>query len=74
MTTRDGALVIGRPEVLFETAYVASVFGRHYDVSPDGRRFLMIKAAQAEGELSGRIVYVQNWFDELRRLAPVRAH
>ena len=34
----------------------------------------MIKAAPAEGELSGRIVYVQNWFDELRRLAPARAH
>ena len=72
VTTRDGALVIGRPEVLFETAYPSPFGGRHYDVSLDGRRFLMIKAAPAEGELSGRIVYVQNWLDELRRLAPAR--
>ncbi len=73
VTTRDGALVIGRPEVLFETAYVVPpVVGRSYDVSLDGTRFLMIKARQAEDGAANRIVYVQNWFDELRRLAPAR--
>ena len=72
VTTRDGALVIGRPKVLFETAYVVPLGGRPYDVSLDGTRFLMIKARQAEDGSANRIVYVQNWFDELRRLAPAR--
>ncbi len=41
-------------------------------VTPDGKRFLMVKSAGVGDEPNGRIVYVQNWFDELRRLAPPR--
>jgi eukaryotic-like serine/threonine-protein kinase len=45
---------------------------RTYDVSPDGRRFLMIKNSKSgEGSSAERIVYVQNWFEELKRLVPV---
>ena len=43
---------------------------RTYDLSLDGRRFLMLKAV-----VSGRaesLVVVLNWFEELKRLAPVR--
>jgi len=43
--------------------------GRTYDISPDGRRFLMIKAS-AEGVTPPRIVVVQNWTEELKRLVP----
>jgi serine/threonine-protein kinase len=43
--------------------------GRTFDVSPDGRRFLMIKEATAADTPAG-IVIVQNWGDELRRLLP----
>ena len=45
--------------------------GRTYDVSPDGRRFLMIK--QAAGEQTAarpQILVVQNWFEELKRRVP----
>lgn len=45
---------------------------RTYDVAPDGRRFLMIKkSTSAEQNSAERIVYVQNWFEELKRLVPV---
>ena len=47
--------------------------GRTYDVSPDGRRFLMIK--QAAGEQTAarpQILVVQNWFEELKRRVPSR--
>ena len=44
---------------------------RTYDVSADGRRFLMIKNSKSGEESSAeRIVYVQNWFEELKRLVP----
>ena len=42
---------------------------RTYDVSPDGRRFLMIK--QATDEVTApQIVVVHNWLEELKRLVP----
>ena len=43
--------------------------GRMYDVSPDGRRFLIIKDSSTSDEpaASARIIFVQNWFEELKR-------
>ena len=44
---------------------------RMYDVSPDGRRFLMI-SNQRNGASAAppQIVVVQNWLEELKRLVP----
>ena len=50
-----------------------SGIGRTYDVSLDGRRFLMIKdssSGTSSDETPGRFVVVQNWFEELKRLVP----
>jgi serine/threonine-protein kinase len=46
--------------------------GRTYDVSPDGRRFLMIKSSDTDASVSRNIVVVQNWIEELKRLVPTR--
>ncbi len=46
---------------------------RRYDISPDGR-FLMLKSARAEttdGEGSPQLIFVQNWFEELKQLVPI---
>ncbi|MEE8094178.1 MAG: hypothetical protein V3T47_08070, partial [Gammaproteobacteria bacterium] len=43
--------------------------GRTYDVSPDGQKFLALKEGSVEGTTQ-QIIVVQNWFEELRRLAP----
>ena len=56
---------VGEPRVLFPTApYVVGGNAGVYDVSPDGRRFVMVKpsAGNAEAEL----VVVENWFEELK--------
>ncbi len=46
--------------------------GRTYDVSPDGRRFLMLKDAGGIDDVPmSRLVVVQNWTEELKRLVPV---
>ena len=43
--------------------------GRQYDVSVDGRRFLMLKESDSQKDVPNLIV-VQNWFEELKRLVP----
>ena len=61
----------GPPQILFEGAYL---FGspnglRTYDVSPDGKRFLMIKSpVDSQDSAPMSLIVVQNWFDELKRL------
>jgi serine/threonine protein kinase len=44
--------------------------GRTYDLSLDGRRFLMVKPVASEA--AGSLVVVLNWFEELKRLVPSR--
>ena len=66
----DPTFRAGRPEILFEGRYVTSRIWRgppYYDISPDGQRFLMIKAVEGS---TGQINVVLNWFEELKRLVP----
>jgi hypothetical protein len=44
---------------------------RTYDVASDGR-FLMIKEGPRNAGSSPSLILVQNWFEELKRLAPTR--
>src|SRR5262245_33075897 len=65
------------PTKLFEGRYgppTAYHYGRTYDVSPDGRRFLMIKnsAASDPSAPPDSMVVVINWTEELKRLVPRR--
>jgi hypothetical protein len=41
----------------------------NYDVTSDGRRFLMIKDEDQDRATSTRIVVVQGWSDEVTRLS-----
>jgi len=74
------AFAAGNPEVVLEVAYVGSSgirggvsFGRTYDISPDGKRFLMIKESGAVDDTEpAQLILVMNWLDELKRLVPVR--
>ena len=43
-----------------------------YDVSPDGKRFLMIKEGSGPDQTPPTIEVVQNWFEELKRLVPAK--
>ena len=45
-------------------------FGRTYDISRDGRRFLMIKDVALDPSSAPTILVVQNWFDELKTRVP----
>ena len=62
------------PTRLFEGRYGASPNqnGRTYDIAPDGKRFLMIKASGSADQTAAptSLVVVQNWREELKRLVP----
>jgi serine/threonine-protein kinase len=76
--TSGQAFVAGTPKRLLDTAYYpgftpAGVPLRGYDVSPDGKRFLMIKEASGEsGAPPPKITVVVNLQEELKRLLPER--
>jgi serine/threonine-protein kinase len=44
--------------------------GRTYDVTRDGQRFLMIREGSTDAA-AAKIIVVQNWTEELKRLLPV---
>ena len=62
-------LAIGTPRIVFEGSYVSFPGGGNsYDVSPDARRFLMVRREQKT--IPTRIHVVLNWFEDLKRLVP----
>jgi Tol biopolymer transport system component len=69
-TTMQPIFQASRPEVLFERPYSMASVLRNYDVTSDGRRFLMLKESE-QAAAATRIDVVQSWFDELKRLVPV---
>lgn len=68
--TRGGTWSAGSPTKVLEGPYVTESPGRtarSYDVSDDGKRFLMVKESPADAP---RIVLIQDWTEELKRLVP----
>jgi hypothetical protein len=49
--------------------------GQPWDISPDGKRFLMMKEPEAAASASGsprKINVVLNWFEELKQRVPTK--
>jgi serine/threonine-protein kinase len=66
---------IGVPRTLFEGDYAHDPGPNtpNYDVFPDGRRFVMMRpqrATPSDQAALPRIILVQNWLEELKRLVP----
>ena len=55
------------------TRALVSVFGRTYDVAPDGQRFLMIadRDGQDGTSASTDIIVIQHWLEELKERVPI---
>ena len=69
-------LALGKPAVVVKGSYARAVSpGRHYDVSPDGKRFLLLKdveTAPGAKPVPPEIHFVQHWAEELNRLVPAK--
>ncbi|MGH9389039.1 MAG: hypothetical protein ACRD1Z_05435, partial [Vicinamibacteria bacterium] len=62
---------LSKPEILFEGRFEGATgwFGyANYDVTPDGQRFLMIRAEEESAPT--RIHVVLNWAEELKEKVP----
>jgi Tol biopolymer transport system component len=60
----------GKPKMLFEGPYVTTPRSiPDYDVSPDGQRFLMLRAAE-QSQAPAEINVVLNWFEEMKQKVP----
>ena len=66
----DPALAISKPRALFEGPYEVMDGPINYDVTPDGRRFLMVKMDRSEAPTELRVV--TGWDRELRKALPSR--
>ena len=64
---RNPELRVGQPRILFEGQYANG-----YDVHPDGKRFLMVKANAAPQARSDQLYLVLNWFEELKQRVPTK--
>ena len=66
------AFTSGTPKELFKGDYEVNRPARAYDVSHDGRHFLLLQARERAPERITQMRVVQNWHEELKRLVPIR--
>jgi hypothetical protein len=64
------SFVAGRPHLLFRGRYVSTDLAA-YDVTRDGKRFLMVRRS-ADELRPAAISVVEHWFEELMARVPVK--
>ncbi len=71
--TTGTTFTAGNPAKVFDTKYTMHVASRGYDVSADGRRFVMIKPGTVgENALPTSLIVVANWLEELKAKVPAK--
>jgi serine/threonine-protein kinase len=70
--TSGPTFVFATPTTVFDTKYIQPSPTRHYDVTADGKRFLMFKesAAGDPNVAPASMLVRQRWFDELKQRVP----
>ena len=60
----------GTPRLLFEGNWYLSTPTRSYDITPDGKYFIMARPEPLPDQRVTRLNVVLNWFDEVKKRAP----
>jgi hypothetical protein len=72
-TVEDGSFRAERPKPWAETRFTPRPRRRSFDLHPDGTRLAAATVQDAQDSVAqDRVVFITNFFDELRRLAPTR--
>jgi len=69
----EDAISAGVPRILFQEGHWTNLNSEpNYDLAHDGQRFLMMRASEFDQQATDQtvLVAVENWFEELKRLAP----
>jgi len=74
---REPSFGFGTPKILFRGSFIGpgSFDGTPWDISPDGKHFLVIKPPQSPAspaEAPRKINIVLNWLEELKQRVPVK--
>ena len=70
VATRPSFGILTKQRLFSATSYFVSPGAQAYDVSPDGRRFLMLRVGSAKGAASTSLVLVENFLAELQQRVP----
>jgi dipeptidyl aminopeptidase/acylaminoacyl peptidase len=63
-----------KPRLWSETHFLTLTRNRSFDLHPDGERLAVAAVPEQTATKQDKVVFVFNFFDELRRLAPPSAH
>jgi predicted Ser/Thr protein kinase len=69
-TVNGASFASGKPRRQFDVELTGSADYRHFDVSPDGKRFVALLPGLAETQGSLHLTFLLNFFDDLRRKVP----
>jgi serine/threonine-protein kinase len=70
VATKPAFGVLERRRLFSANGYFVSPWAQAYDVSPDGKRFLMLRVGSSSGSVPVSVVLVQNFLAELQRRVP----
>jgi serine/threonine-protein kinase len=70
VTTRPSFGILEKRRLFSANGYFVSPWAQAYDVSPDGRRFLMLRVGSSAGAIPTSLVLVENFLSELRSRVP----
>jgi Tol biopolymer transport system component len=63
---------VGAPRQLFEGRFGATTGIRSYDVTADGKRFLMVQQKERPPVAAAEMILVQNWIEEVKARVSVK--
>ncbi|MFB3140126.1 MAG: TolB family protein, partial [Candidatus Acidiferrales bacterium] len=72
VTATGDSFRAGKPQLLFEGNFVDLGINSSYDVSRDGRQFILFQRGEEEEQEQDRahLTFIFNFFEEVRRLVP----
>ena len=71
-TVKGDSFAPDKPRVWSEKRLANLGFTRNYDLAPDGKRVVALLPAEGPGEQQAQnhVIFLQNFFDEVRRRVP----
>jgi eukaryotic-like serine/threonine-protein kinase len=71
---RGDSLIADQPRLWSEKRLIGFPTTRTYDPAPDGKQVVALMPADTPEELHDRVIFLLNFFDELRRRVPLSAN